>query len=178
LTFFSVEPPSCQGALAGWRQGRREARRSPAAESPWVPLVLLVDDDDDNRVMYRKYLEWDGFRIVEAADGVQALDQAAASAPTVVVTEVALPRLNGWEVVRRLKADTRTKDIPVIVLTAHAFVSDANSARAAGCDGYLTKPCLPEDLALAIRSVIINWNPAGSPGGDRAARRRSKPLAS
>jgi two-component system cell cycle response regulator DivK len=117
-------------------------------------LVLLVEDDEDNRAMYRCYLEWEGFRVVEATDGLQALGQAAAATPAVIVMDLALPRLDGWQAVRRLKADPRTRHIPVIALTAHAFVGDAKQAKAAGCDGYLAKPCLPEDLSRAIRSFI------------------------
>ena len=146
----------------------RPARRvSPP--TPPAPLVLLVEDDHDNRDMYRQYLEWKGFRVIEASDGLQAIERAAALLPAVIVTDLALPRLSGWEAVRRLKADSGTKHIPVLALSAHAFVDDADQARAAGCDVYLAKPCLPEDVARAIRS-LMNGRLAGP---SRSARRRA-----
>ena len=125
-----------------------------AAHPPSGPLVVLVDDNSDNLAIYRQYLEWKGFRVVEATDGLQALEQAAAFTPEAIVMDLSLPRLDGWEAMRRLKADPATKHIPVIALTAHALVGDAEQARAAGCDRYLAKPCLPEALARAIRSLI------------------------
>jgi two-component system cell cycle response regulator DivK len=115
---------------------------------------LLVEDDEDNRAMYRRYLEWDGFRVVEAADGLHGLAQAAALTPAAIVMDLMLPRLDGWEAIPRLKADPRTRHIPVLALTARAFVDDARKATATGCDRYLAKPCLPEALARAIRGLI------------------------
>jgi CheY-like chemotaxis protein len=116
--------------------------------------VLLVEDNEDNRSMYREYLEWKGFGVVEAKDGVQALGQATTPALAAIVMDLALPRLDGWQVARQLKADPRTRHIPVLALSAHAFADHAKQALDAGCDDYLTKPCLPEDLARAIRSLI------------------------
>jgi CheY-like chemotaxis protein len=135
---------------------------------------LLVDDDHDNRAMYRQYLEWDGFRIVEAIDGLQALAQASAHSPAAIVMDLTLPRLDGWEAMRRLKADPRTKHIPVLALTAHALVGDAEQARAAGCDSYVAKPCLPEDLARAIRSLLKRGR-AVPTRPTRAVRDRTEP---
>ena len=137
-----------------------------------APLVSLVDDDHDNRAMYRKYLEWEGFRVVEATDGLQAIEQARTLTPAVIVMDLSLPRLSGWEALRRLKADPVTKPIPVLALTAHAFAGDAEQARAAGCDLYVTKPCLPEDLVVEIRSLIKGRSAATA----RSARyARSRP---
>jgi CheY-like chemotaxis protein len=124
------------------------------ASHPTSELVLLVEDNDDNRAMYGRYLEWEGFRIVEASDGLQALDRAVALDPSIIVMDLTLPRLDGWDATRRLKADSRTRHIPVLALTAHAFSGAAEQARAAGCDGYLAKPCLPQELARVIRSII------------------------
>lgn len=144
--------------------GERRGTRPPTSAHPPAPLqILLVEDDEDNRAMYRQYLEWDGFRVVEATDGLQALRQAASLTLAAIVMDLALPRLDGWDVARRLKADPRTRHIPVLALTAHAFEDDAKRASAAGCDGYLAKPCLPEDLARAIRSLV---QPTGG-GGHR-----------
>jgi two-component system, cell cycle response regulator DivK len=104
--------------------------------------------------MYRQYLEWDGFRVIMATDGLQALDRAMRVVPSAIVTDLAMPRLNGWETVRRLKQDSRTRHIPVLAVSAHALVGEAERARAVGCDGYLAKPCLPEELARAIKALI------------------------
>lgn len=140
-----------------------------------APLVALVDDNDDNRAIYRQYLEWIGFRVVEATDGLQALEQAAALMPEVIVMDLRFPRLDGWEDMRRLKADPATKHIPVLALTAHALVGDAEQARAAGCDRSLIKPCLPEVLARAVRSVIKQPAAVGS-RSVRSVRRRPAPV--
>ncbi|MGH7357653.1 MAG: response regulator [Candidatus Rokuibacteriota bacterium] len=134
-----------------------------------APIIGLVDDDADNRAMYRQYLEWEGFGVAEASDGLQALEQAAALPLAVIVMDLTLPRLDGWEALRRLKADPATRHIPVLALTAHAFAADAEQARAVGCDGYLTKPCLPEDLARAIKS-LIKRRPAAPARPARPAR--------
>jgi two-component system, cell cycle response regulator DivK len=149
------------GASSEARKGgaRRPARQTVAAPRP---CVLLVDDNADNCEMYRQYLEWDGFRVVIATDGLEALNQAARVMPTVIVTDLAMPKLNGWDMVGRLKSDPRTQHVPVLAVSAHAMVGDAKRARTAGCDGYLSKPCLPEELARAIRSLIRGHSTAPS----------------
>lgn len=134
-----------------------------------APIIGLVDDDTDSRAMYRQYLEWEGFGVAEASDGLQALEQAATLPLAAIVMDLTLPRLDGWEAVRRLKADPATKCIPVLALTAHAFAADAEQARAVGCDGYLSKPCLPEDLVRAIKA-LIKRRPAAPPRPARSAR--------
>ena len=79
--------------------------------------------------MYRQYLEWDGFRVVLATDGLEALNQAARVMPTVIVTDLAMPKLNGWDMVNRLKNDPRTQHVPVLAVSAHAMVGDAKRAQ-------------------------------------------------
>ena len=120
--------------------------------------------------MYRQYLEWKGFRVIEASDGLQAIERAAALMPTVIVTDLALPRLSGWEAVRRLKADSGTKHIPVLALSAHAFLDDGD----ASAGGRLR--CLPRQALLAGRRRAGDQIPpeatAGGPSA-RSARRRS-----
>jgi CheY-like chemotaxis protein len=135
-------------------KGPKAASPHTAGDPPPRPLLLLVEDDLDNREMYRQYLEWDGFRVAVAIDGGQAVDKAAALVPAAIVTDLALPRVDGWEAIRRIKAADRTKHIPVLALSAHAYAGDAKRARAAGCDEFLTKPCLPEDVARVVRSLL------------------------
>jgi CheY-like chemotaxis protein len=113
-------------------------------------LVLIVDDVPDNRELYVQYLTYFGYRAAEAGDGQDALAKAAALKPDVIVMDLSLPGMDGWEATRRLKADTATRHIPVIALTGHALSGSDEHARAAGCDAFLTKPCDPEELAATI----------------------------
>ena len=126
------------------------------------PVVLLVDDFQDNREMYAMYLDHTGFRVVEAANGHEALDVAFSSVPDVIVMDLSLPGLDGWEATRRLKADARTRHIPVLALTSHALEGFSKGARDAGCDGFVTKPCLPENLASEIRAMLDGSRGAAS----------------
>ena len=118
------------------------------------PTVLLVDDYPDAREMYAEYLEYSGFEIVQAGNGVEALDRAHDSHPDVILMDLSLPVMDGWEATRRLKADESTKKIPVLAVTGHALTGVSNDAMNAGCDGFITKPCLPEDLVKEIRRVL------------------------
>jgi two-component system cell cycle response regulator DivK len=136
------------------------------------PVVLLVDDYPDAREMYGEYLEFCGFTIVEAGNGADALARAESSRPDVILMDLSLPVMDGWEAIRRLKAGARTRGIPVLALTGHALTGISESARQAGCDGFITKPCLPEDLVDEIRKVLRR-----GPGAAASTRRRSGPRA-
>lgn len=118
------------------------------------PKVLLVDDYPDAREMYSEYLQFSGFEVVEAANGIEALQRAVDTAPDIILMDLSLPVMDGWEATRRLKADARTADIPVVALTGHALAGISEGARQAGCDAFVTKPCLPEDLVREIRKVL------------------------
>lgn len=130
------------------------------------PVVLLVDDFQDNREMYAMYLDHSGFRVYEAANGQEALDLAFSVVPDVIVMDLSLPGLDGWEATRRLKADPRTKHIPVLALTSHALEGFSKGARDAGCDGFVTKPCLPETLANEIRVMLEGGRASASKSSD------------
>ena len=117
-------------------------------------LILLVDDYADNRAMYARYLAHVGFRVDEAVNGVEALEKAERLGPDLIVMDLSLPVMDGWEATRRLKANPRTSRIPVLALTSHALGHHERQASAAGCDGYVTKPCLPEDLAARIQDML------------------------
>jgi two-component system cell cycle response regulator DivK len=119
-----------------------------------TPLVLLVDDFLDNREMYALFLKHSGFEVAEASNGHEALQQAFSLLPDLIVMDLSLPGLDGWEATRRLKQDGRTRHIPVLALTSHALEGFSEGARAAGCDGFVTKPCLPEQLVTEIQSML------------------------
>lgn len=116
--------------------------------------VLVVDDYPDAREMYRAYLEYSGFEVVEAGNGVEALQRAVETEPDIILMDLSLPVMDGWEATRRLKADQRTAGIPVVALTGHALVGISDGAKRAGCDAFVSKPCLPEDLVKEIRKVL------------------------
>ena len=101
--------------------------------------ILIVDDNRDGRELAAKILKAKGFRIIEAIDGEDAL-QKVTEKPDLVLMDISLPKLDGYEVTRRLKSQEIYKDIPVIALTAHAMKGDKEKALAAGCDGYIPKP--------------------------------------
>lgn len=123
------------------------------------PLVLIVDDVQDNRTIYVLSLTFAGYRIAEAENGEEALRQAERLLPDVIVMDLSLPVMDGWEATRRLKRDPRTKRIPVIVLTGHALPEHAQAARQAGCDLVITKPCLPDQLEAAIQRILGAQDP-------------------
>jgi CheY-like chemotaxis protein len=118
------------------------------------PLVLVVDDFQDNREMYAEYLAFSGFRVIQAANGKEALDQAFANRPDIIIMDLSLPVMDGWEATRRLKADQRTNGIPVVALTGHAMQGHSKGAIEAGCDSFVAKPCLPDQLVAEIRKML------------------------
>jgi CheY-like chemotaxis protein len=123
-------------------------------EAPDRPLVLVVDDFLDAREMYAEYFVFSGFRVVEASNGAEAVQMALELTPHVILMDLSMPGMDGWEATRRLKADRRTKDIPVIALTGHALTGFSESAKLAGCDAFVTKPCLPDTLVEEVRRVL------------------------
>ena len=111
--------------------------------------VLLVEDNEDNLIIYSTILRYSGFNVIEARDGQAGIDTARAEHPELILMDVSIPFVDGWEATRRLKADPATAGIPIIALTAHALVSDEQKAKDAGCDGYIAKPAEPR-LVLAM----------------------------
>ena len=132
------------------------------------PLVLVVEDYQDAREMYAAYLQFSGYDVAEAANGVEAIEKARELLPDIVLMDLALPRMDGWEATRRLKSDPKTKDIPVVALTGHALAGHAEGAREAGCDAFVTKPCLPDALVAEIKR-LLDSQPAKS---DNLTRKR------
>jgi two-component system cell cycle response regulator DivK len=118
------------------------------------PLVLVVEDYQDAREMYTAYLQFSGFDVAEAGNGIEAIEKTRELLPDIVLMDLALPRMDGWEATRRLKNDEQTRHIPIVALTGHALAGHAEGARAAGCDAFVTKPCLPDALVAEIRRVL------------------------
>ena len=118
------------------------------------PLILVVDDYQDAREMYAEYLQFSGFRVAEAKNGNEAVEQAFALKPDLILMDLSLPGMDGWEATRRLKADDSTKRIPIVALTGHALAGASEGARKAGCDSFVTKPCLPDDLVVEVRRML------------------------
>jgi CheY-like chemotaxis protein len=129
-------------------------KKAGRAEAAHAPLVLVVDDFEDNRAMYVEYLQFQGFRVVEAVNGEEAVARATELLPAVIVMDLSLPVMDGWEATRRVKANPRTKHIRVIALTGHAEPAHAKKALEAGCDDFVAKPCLPEQLLAKIQEHL------------------------
>jgi 2-phosphoglycolate phosphatase len=121
------------------------------------PLVLIVDDFQDARDLYCSYLGSHGFRVAEAANGLEAYDRAVELVPDVIIMDLAMPVMDGWEATRRIKGHQSTRDIPVVALTGHASPGVAERAMAAGCERVIIKPFLPHELTRLIGELL---NPA------------------
>src|SRR5438552_7375917 len=106
------------------------------------PLVLLAEDFEDARELYRDYLEFSGFSVMTANNGREAIEQARALQPDIILMDASMPVLDGWQATRALKADPATKHIPVLALTAHAFDDARRAPEKVGCDGLGPNPCL------------------------------------
>jgi two-component system cell cycle response regulator DivK len=102
--------------------------------------ILLVEDNEMNRDMLTRRLERKGFEVVIAVDGQAGVDMASSTSPDIILMDLSLPVIDGWEATRKIKADPATQSIPVIALTAHAMAGDEQKALQAGCDDYDTKP--------------------------------------
>ena len=116
--------------------------------------ILLVEDNEMNRDMLSRRLERRGYQVVIAVDGQQGVDMARSEKPDLVLMDMSLPVLDGWEATRRLKADADTRPVPIIALTAHAMAGDREKAMEAGCDDYDTKPIELPSLIDKIARLI------------------------
>ena len=116
--------------------------------------ILEVEDNEMNRDMVGRRLERRGYKVVVAVDGQEGVDMAHSEKPDLILMDLSLPILNGWEATRQLKQDTKTNGIPIIALTAHAMASDRESAIEAGCDDYDTKPLEFSRLIGKIHALL------------------------
>lgn len=116
--------------------------------------VLLVEDNEDNLVVYRTILEHVGYRVIEARDGEEGVTRAQQDRPDLILMDISIPKIDGWEATQRLKADPGTDAIPIIALTAHALEEDRQKALQAGCDGYLAKPVEPRRVVQEVERFV------------------------
>jgi CheY-like chemotaxis protein len=124
--------------------------------------ILLVEDNEMNRDMLSRRLVKRGYDVVIAIDGQEGVAKAQSESPDLILMDMSLPVVDGWEATRRIKSDPVTRAIPVIALTAHAMAGDEEKARAAGCDDFDTKPVeLPR--LLSKLEALVRKRPAGSP---------------
>lgn len=132
------------------------AAASPAVANatPVNRRILVVEDQEDNRRILRDLLTSRGYDLVEAEDGVQALAAAEDGHPALILMDVQLPLLDGYEVTRRLKANPALRTIPIIVVTSYALSGDESKARAAGCNGYVSKPYSARQLLAKIQEYV------------------------
>ena len=129
-----------------------------------MPTILLVEDNELNRDMLTRRLERKGYQVTVALDGNEALEKARTLAPDLILMDMSLPALDGWEATRRLKQTPATSAIPVIALTAHAMAGDRERALAAGCDDYDVKPVEFTGLLAKIEGLLRSAASGVSPG--------------
>jgi len=116
--------------------------------------ILLVDDHEDSRVIYRMLLQHAGFAVLECGDGASAVRRACAERPDLILMDLSLPVLDGWEATRMLKSDERTRHICIVALTANVLATDRMRGRDLAFDGYLTKPVTPSSVLAEVEFRI------------------------
>jgi two-component system cell cycle response regulator DivK len=129
------------------------------------PYALIVEDDPESRVIADRIMKKTGFNAIFAVDGVEALQQIATYRPRLVLLDLSMPRLDGWEVARRVRQHPEWDNIRLLAVTAHVAPGDRARALAAGCDDYLSKPYLPADLFAAVTRVLGLTSAVPEPGG-------------
>ena len=130
------------------------------------PLVLVVDDYADAREMYAAWLQVSGYRVSQAATVTDALSLAARDLPDAILMDLSMPGIDGLEATRRLKADLRTRHIPILAITGHVESRVADDALSAGCDGFIVKPSPAPDVVRALAGLIAS---AGGPAAEPPA---------
>lgn len=116
--------------------------------------ILVADDDWDNRTILTETLLAHGFEVVQAVNGLEVLEIVEKEKPNLIILDLSMPKMDGWQVVAKLKSATPTRDLPVIAFTAHAMEGDEQKAKQAGCDYYFTKPCAPKKILEKIEGWL------------------------
>ena len=131
-----------------------KARSAPSRKAERRPLVLVVDDFTGAREVYSRLLKASGFEVEVAASGEEAIEKAVASQPDLVLMDLVMPGVDGWEAIRRLRLNERTRDSRILIITGTTNSEAAQTAKRAGCDAFLLKPVLPETLIEVVRGVL------------------------
>src|SRR5262249_21585318 len=134
--------------------------------------ILVVEDQDDNRQIVRDLLTRADFEVIEAVDGEAGLAAAAANRPDLILMDIQLPIMDGYEATRRIKADAMLRATPVIAVTSYGLAGDEEKARAAGCDAYISKPYKPRQLPAEDRGYLSSPPPAGGVNEKEGVDRR------
>jgi DNA-binding response OmpR family regulator len=129
--------------------------------------ILVADDDADILALVAFRLERSGYEVIRAGDGAEALMLALEEAPALAVLDVSMPKLDGYEVTRRIRADERTCRLPVILLTARVLERDVALGYEAGADDYMKKPFSPQELRVHVQAILARGSTAGPPAGPR-----------
>lgn len=116
--------------------------------------VLLIEDNEQNRYLFSFILEKNGYRVIAARDGLEGINKAKEEKPDLILIDIMLPVMDGYEVTRRLRDLTEFKDVPIIALTAYAMEGDREKALQAGCDGYIPKPIIPDEFIKVVNSYL------------------------
>lgn len=124
--------------------------------------VLLVEDNEDNRTVYRTILEHFGYGVIEARNGEDGIRMAREEKPDLILMDISIPVIDGWEATKILKGEEGTSHIPIIALTAHALATDRAKAEDVGCDGYLAKPCEPRRVVAEVEKFIGSGKEVGA----------------
>jgi len=119
-----------------------------------LKTVFLVEDNEDNRIVYSTILQHFGYRVMEALNGEEGIAKARTEQPDLILMDISIPVIDGWEATQVLKRDPKTRRIPIIALTAHALASDREKAMEVGCDSYLAKPCEPKTVVSEVERFI------------------------
>jgi CheY-like chemotaxis protein len=120
--------------------------------------VLLIEDNEDNRIVYSTILQHFGYQVSEALNGEEGIAKAREEQPDLILMDISIPIIDGWEATQVLKRDPQTRNIPIIALTAHALASDREKAIEVGCDSYLAKPCEPKAVVTEVSKFIGKGN--------------------
>jgi CheY-like chemotaxis protein len=131
--------------------GTVELNDAPQRERP---MVLIAEDQAELRQLYAQQLSMSGFEVIEASNGAEAISLTSANLPDVILMDLSMPVVDGWEATRRLRADRRTAHIPVVALTAHDGSGELQRATTAGCNWFVPKPCPPDALITEVRRVL------------------------
>ena len=132
--------------------------------------ILLVEDNEDNRIIYATALRYAGYNVLEAITGTDGVYQTRTHLPDLVLMDISVPELDGWEATSILKADPATKHIPIIAVTAHALPGDRERSFQAGCDGYLAKPIPPAMLLTEVDKRFGRRTPSYTPPSSGSQR--------